>query len=349
MKLLFFDNNVGDQITRSFDLGGVDSAGIDLNLGGFYGVPNNSDIWRVSISSNGGTSFTTLEDLDKNSFVGVHSYPITTFTSTMVLKIELISNAGSTGTGIAIEDVSIGYRLPATGPQVFTMSTPFCSPFTVVSGQNITISTYANITYGTVPATPDVDAKLEFGAGPTTLIDFSSIAPTWVGGVFTWTGTIPSDVTISAGEAISLIITSNEDSFIFAIDYDSNTFPSFISLPTSTYINVDALEVYDAPYSGGSVITEEIIESTVYIRTTVSDPFGFDDITGLSFQITDPNTGVTNVSAAEVATAGCTKTYEYTWTMPAIGGDYEIVATADEGDGRNKQIPIPFPFWVLFR
>ena len=137
-----------------------------------------------------------------------------------------------------------------------------------------------------------------------------------------------SDVTVPAGQAIELEITSAEENVTFTIDYDSQTKPSKIELPTSTYIDITSFAVYDAAYPGGNFITDGLLNGTVYVRTTVSDPFGYDDITGLDLNIT-PTVGI--VSASSVATSGCTRTYEYVWNTPATGGTYNLEATAKEG------------------
>ena len=75
--------------------------------------------------------------------------------------------------------------------------------------------------------------------------------------------------------------------------------------------------------------------SILYLRATVSDPFGTDDITDLVLSIIDPCGGapidVTLDDTDVVATAGCTKTYEYTWNTSMCQGNYDIIAIANEG------------------
>ena len=144
----------------------------------------------------------------------------------------------------------------------------------------------------------------------------------------TWTAALASDVTVPAGQAISLQITTTLAGVTFRIDFDSQTKPSRIDLPVSTYINVLSLDVYTAAYPGGALVTSGTGSTTKYIRATVSDPFGSSDITALNVKITP--TGST-FAATSVATAGCTRTYEYVWNTPAAGGAYAIAATAKEG------------------
>src|SRR6185503_11412810 len=108
---------------------------------------------------------------------------------------------------------------------------------------------------------------------------------------------------------------------IFGIDFDSQTKPSRIDLPVSTFINVNSLAVYSAAYPGGAPVVSGVGGTTKYIRAVVTDPFGSSDITGMNFTITP--TGTT-VAATSVATSGCTRAYEYVWNTPASSGTYAI-------------------------
>src|SRR6185295_5256229 len=115
----------------------------------------------------------------------------------------------------------------------------------------------------------------------------------------------------------------------FKIDFDSQTKPSRIDLPVSTFINVTSLDVYTAAYPAGSPVVSGVGGTTKYIRATVTDPFGSSDITAMNIKITP--TGST-VAATSVATSGCTRTYEYVWNIPAgASGTYAIAAVAREG------------------
>lgn len=206
----------------------------------------------------------------------------------------------------------------------FTQSPALCSALTIKSGQTITVTNYVSIVSGTMPANPNITAVLKYGA--TTIATLTN--PTYSGGLLTWTGTIGSDMTVPAGQAILLEVTTAQSGVSFTIDYDSQTKPSKISLPVTTFIDITSYAVYNASYPGGSVITSAIGGTTVYARAVVTDPFGFDDITGMDITITPPGT---TVAATSVATAGCTRTYEYAWATPVAAGTYSIPATAKEG------------------
>jgi hypothetical protein len=133
---------------------------------------------------------------------------------------------------------------------------------------------------------------------------------------------------VPAGQAISLQVTTALPGVTFRIDFDSQTKPSRIDLPVSSYINVLSVDVYTAAYPGGTKVISGTGSTTKYIRATVADPFGSSDITSLDVQITP--TGST-FTATPVGTSGCTRTFEYVWSTPATGGNYIIKATGKEG------------------
>ena len=217
---------------------------------------------------------------------------------------------------------------PAAGitNTTFTQGTTLCSALTIKSGQTITVTNYVTVVSGTMPASPSITALLKYGA--TTIISLS--APTYNSGtgLLTWTGTLGADVTVPAGEAIALQVTTAQSGVVFNINYDSQTKPSKINLPVSTYIDVSSYAVYSAAYPGGSILTNVVQGATVYPRAVVTDPFGFSDITAANITITPPST---TVAATSVATSGCTRTYEYAWNTTGLLGTYSIPITANEG------------------
>ena len=182
---------------------------------------------------------------------------------------------------------------------------------------------------GTMPPNPNITALLKYGG--TTIISLTN--PTYNSGtnLLTWTGTLGADVTVPAGQAIALQITTAQSGVAFKIDYDSQTKPSKINLPVSTYIDITAVNMYSAAYPGGSIVTTASAGTTVYLRSTVTDPFGTSDITAEEVLITAPGGGTSTVAATSVATAGCVRTYEYPWTVPATSGNYKFKTTAKEG------------------
>ena len=146
-------------------------------------------------------------------------------------------------------------------------------------------------TAGNMPANPEISATIKHDGN--IIETLTNPAVTDLGsGIFRldWIDVISSDTTVSAGEQVELEINTTEPGVSFEILYDSSTYPSKILLPTTTVIviHVDTLGAYDAPYPGGSPVTDAQNGATLYIRATVSDPFGTDDITDLDLSISDP-------------------------------------------------------------
>lgn len=215
---------------------------------------------------------------------------------------------------------------PATSNTIFTQAPALCSALTLKSGVPFSVTTHVRINTGTMPANPNITAQLKYGA--TSIITLSN--PTYYSaqGILVWSGSIGSDVTVPSGQAISLVVNTAQAGVDFYIDFDSQTKPSKIDLPTSTYVTITSLEIYDAPYPGGRIRTSSTPGITNYIRTVAVSPFGSSDVTGVNITIT-PN-GVTNAST-EVATTGCGKIYEYPWLTPSSNGKYTITASALQG------------------
>lgn len=111
---------------------------------------------------------------------------------------------------------------------------------------------------------------------------------------------------------------------------------SFVNLPSKTVVNVDSVQFYNAAYPAGVPISSSTLGSTVYIRAVVSDPFGSFDITSSTVTVLDPGSTpvVSDAAMTEVADSGTsTKTYEYVYTIPALGseGVWTTNVTANEG------------------
>ncbi|MEI6078384.1 MAG: hypothetical protein WCS94_22585 [Verrucomicrobiota bacterium] len=109
--------------------------------------------------------------------------------------------------------------------------------------------------------------------------------------------------------------------------------PSAILLPASpaTVIRIISFGIYDAPYPGGNQVSAPLAGTPLYIRATVSDPFGNYDISSVGLVITAPGGGVNTVNAGVVATTATNAIYEYAWNDTTGVGNYSIAATANEG------------------
>ncbi|MCX6873530.1 MAG: carboxypeptidase regulatory-like domain-containing protein [Verrucomicrobia bacterium] len=233
--------------------------------------------------------------------------------------------------------VSLKPATSASTPVTFTQAPAMAKAFTMPAGGTIGLTTYLSGITGTMPATPAVTATLKKGttyAGATTFATLTS--PTYAGtsptGTLTWSGSLASATTVAIGEFIYLDIANGQSGVSFAIDYDSTTKPSAISLPTSTVITVDSYGIYDAPYPGGSLISGVNNGKKAYFRATASDPFGAYDISSLDVTITNPSGGTASANlTSTVASTASSKTYEYPWTAgPSLGG-YSITVKANEG------------------
>ncbi|MGB5237191.1 MAG: DNRLRE domain-containing protein [Flavobacteriaceae bacterium] len=300
---------------------------------------NWSEVGAIGPGSDAGTPLSTI-NVDSE---GIQVWPLTCLVS------EWVSGA-STNNGIALgvyqasggmgnREATYDSRETSTGvpPTLrvtyasggisFNQSPAFCSPFTIKAGQPITITNYVSVSSGTMPPNPNITATLRTSCSNiiTTLTN-----PTYnaTSGLLTWTGTLGADSTIPAGEAINLFVSSAEVGVGFSIDYDSQTKPSKIELPASTFIDIISNNIYDAPYPGGNMITNAYPGDVVYNRVIVTDPFGSYDITAVDIDIPSPG-GL--VSATEVASTACSKTYEYVWDTTGFGGDYNFDTTAEEG------------------
>ncbi len=138
------------------------------------------------------------------------------------------------------------------GSVTFTQAPALCSALNIKVGQNIKVITYLTVNTGTMPATPAITAVLKYGS--TNIITLSNPAYNSSNGTLTFTGALGADVLVPAGQSIVLVITSAQSGVTFTIQYDSQTKPSKIELPVSTFIDVNSLNVYNAPYPGGSII-----------------------------------------------------------------------------------------------
>ena len=219
---------------------------------------------------------------------------------------------------------------PATNATSFTQTPAFSTPFTIVSNQTITITNFVTVTNGSL-STPTVTATLLYGTTP--IVTLTNATYSGVNNTLVFTGTLSSNVTVPAGQAITYVISNNVANSAFHVNYDSTNAPSRISLPAGNVIHINGLGVYDAPSPGGNLVTTPTAGSTLYVRADVSDPFGNYDITSVNFAITAPSGGAnvnTNV-LVPVATTSTYATYEFQWQTGSTAGGYSIAATANEG------------------
>jgi len=155
-------------------------------------------------------------------------------------------------------------------------------------------------------------------------------------------------LTLAMGETISIEIINESNDYISGNSgpvynddievYLSNTVGTtpntILSFPSSTVINVDNVETYDAAYPAGVPKTTFSPGDTVYFRSVVSDPFGANDIESAVLDIVDAGANATTgLIMTEVAATAALKTWEYQYNivgLPAQGA-WNATVTSDEG------------------
>jgi fimbrial isopeptide formation D2 family protein/uncharacterized repeat protein (TIGR01451 family) len=117
---------------------------------------------------------------------------------------------------------------------------------------------------------------------------------------------------------------------------------SDVIFATSTVINVDSVNAYNAVYPATTTTAVYSPGTTVFICAAISDPFGSADATSAVITLLDP-TGTTQVSAAAMTAKGATdcagtvnaadEAYEYTFAIPssAATGFWTATVTGNEG------------------
>ena len=203
--------------------------------------------------------------------------------------------------------------------------------FVVLSGKQVSITSYLDVTSGTIddvnPANNNLAATLTYDSGNIASIDNPSSITSLGGTVYevTWQAEVNDSLTIAAGEDVSLEIENSEYNLGFKVLYDSSTYPSKIDFDTVSFIDISSLGVYDAS-GGGNLVNSIGNTDTVYVRVEVTDPFGDYDINELDLTITNPNSNqvenvtLTDGSLVNETPGDNTKTYEFAW-QPGITGN----------------------------
>ena len=214
----------------------------------------------------------------------------------------------------------------ATTNVTFTQVPALCADL-VIKAQTISALVYVSVTSGTMPTSPNITAQIKYGG--TNIITLTNPIYNASTQFLTWSAILGADVTVPAGRAIVLQVTTAQPGVVFKILYHSTTKPSRISLfPVSTFIDITSFNVYNAPYPAGSVRVSGNPGNTMYARAVVTTPFGYTDITKLTINFNPPGS-VVNVVCVDSTT--CTRTYQYPWTIPTGYGNIALMATAYEG------------------
>jgi uncharacterized repeat protein (TIGR01451 family) len=154
----------------------------------------------------------------------------------------------------------------------------------------------------------------------------------------TFTISLGAPVTIPVGSSLVLAIhnaATNYSGPALTVYQNYSTTPATIAFGTSTVIHVDSVNVYSAPYPATTTKSLYAPNSTVYVRATVSDPFGSYDVNHATVTLTDANGAVrlTDGTMIQQASGTATKTLEYAFLLPnnAALGTWTASATGHEG------------------
>jgi uncharacterized repeat protein (TIGR01451 family)/fimbrial isopeptide formation D2 family protein len=135
---------------------------------------------------------------------------------------------------------------------------------------------------------------------------------------------VPTTITnFDAGENIALeILNSNTSAGTITLHSFLQNIDSTVGLAAQDVINVDDISFFSDVARTNEIVTGvDTIEAgqTIYIEATISDPFGFADITAARLTLIDPNLAnqLTDVLMTEVGNTTSTKTYVYTYSIPA--------------------------------
>ena len=215
---------------------------------------------------------------------------------------------------------------------------PFQAPFTLSGSNNVSADLLIRRTGGGPGGnTRTVQVQLFNGntgaqIGATNSVDFSNanyqLIPVPIA--------IAADVNLVAGDYIRVVLTNTSaNNKSFQIRTINGADKSKLQIQTNTVINVDNIEIFSAAYPAITQLSSYEPGTMVYIRTTISDPFGTADITAANITITDPSTTiqVNNVALSTlVSSTGSSLTYEYQYTIPATpDGRWDVSVTANEG------------------
>ena len=222
----------------------------------------------------------------------------------------------------------------------------FQSPFTISGGSTVTVSLHVarrnasgsrrvqvELLNGNTGAPIGIGIDTGDGAGP------GSTSQSWNVPRYQYLNfqyTIPFDVTFNTNEFIRIRVT-NTTPLGRSIQVRSlrGGNISQVLMDTSTVINIDSIGVFAAAFPSTAQFPSYAPGSTVFIRATVSDPFGNADITSSDISITDSASAaqVTNAAMTSVATpSGATRVFEFQYTIPATPqGIWNLDITANEG------------------
>lgn len=162
---------------------------------------------------------------------------------------------------------------------------------------------------------------------------------TWGGGgqqsiAFTITNSTVRNLV--AGDYITIVVTNTGSGNTVVRSQAGGS--SYVEMQTNTVINIDAVGVHSAAYPVATEYSSYTAGTTVFLRATVSDPFGFADISSVDFTVNDPNSPPSvfgaNIITPEPGATAATAVFETPYTIPAApapDGIWSVDYVANEG------------------
>ena len=233
--------------------------------------------------------------------------------------------------------------------QLFTLSPVLQSALTLDTG-DITASIWVSRGNTSFAGQRIVEATLGYNGALNGTVGTDAVTIQLAGGApnaqyLPFTFNLGAPLVLPANTSLTLMITNDTTITGETITIHSllSSNPSLISLNASSPLNplspltITAIEYFtDSADSAGIAITDAAPGDTIWVRATVSDPFGRDDITGATLTIEDPNaletlaaTSMTVPTTQPVSTAE--KYFELSHLLSAELGDWTTTVTAVEG------------------
>jgi uncharacterized repeat protein (TIGR01451 family) len=212
----------------------------------------------------------------------------------------------------------------------------FQAPFTI-NATNITVTLSLQKIGGGASRTAEVEVFINGILGTSLGTDQF----TWSGGGptphnFTITNAVAQNLLV--GDYLTVVVRNNTATDTFRVRQAAGG-TSYLEVDTNTVITIDNVGIHSNPYSNPEEFSSYTASTTVYLRATVSDPFGFADISSVDFVVNDPNSPpsvfTANIITPEAgSTVGATAVFETPYTLPAIpapDGVWSVDFTANEG------------------
>lgn len=265
--------------------------------------------------------------------------------------------------------------IPRFGSQSWIMDPAAAADITIDPTVNSTVPVYLLLRQNSNPGSRTVKVDLQCSSGGTVLtqtksvnlsinqdmvrFDLTTATPPWT-----------TPITCATGNRWQLTVTNTaaavaDDMRVYITNPTLGR--SRVELPASTVINVDSITYYDAAYPAGSIVTSAAPGQTVYIRSTISDPFGSYDINASqpttlpTLTLTKPDgTVVVNarpMTELSALTTPATKTFEYgPYTLNNPGNWTALVHAFEGTEGtvsdygiKSASIVIPLPSLLIVK